>query len=477
MNRSQALLKDTAFIALGDIFSKGIFFLLIPIQTAVMSKGEYGLAEMLFNLINILIPIFTLGIAEAGMRFSIGNIGNRSKVFSIITTIPIIGGFVLSAILYISHFVYPRYAEYASGLLLLYLPYSLMKIYLQFSKGIEKLRIFLQGSILFSISLVGFTYYFLYFRHDGVNGYLNTYTFSSLLTILYLFLAGKFYKNLLAPQKAFEGVLFKQMITYSLPLICNLIAWWITNMSNRYILAYFTTLEDVGIYSVLAKFSLIIVTVYGMFFQSWQISAAKNIDMNGREKFFAQVHDYYLFAVFGGSFIFITMADFWAGIFINKNFIEAFKYLPGIVLSGTISCLPMYWGAIYAAFKDTRGGFYSTFCGSIASVILNFILIPTCGIYGAIFSTILCYLIVEIYRVLDINKSLNIDLHIRKHLLGLLIYIVQVCLYTFSQGIWILVGDLFLLLCFCFVYKQELGKMLLLAVELGKKFKMYTSKP
>lgn len=435
MNQANSLIKDTAIIGFGNLFSKGIIFFLIPLQTSVMSKSDYGIAEMLFNLVNILIPIFTLGIAEAGMRFSIDRVDKRKNIFFIITSIPIIGGIILALCALPFAIYLEQYSKYFLDLFLLYLCFSLREIYLQYSKGIDNLRLFSLGSIFFSASLILLSYYYLVIRKLAVDGYLYSYIIANFVTIIFLFYFGGFTKYFSLSIKAYDRALLKDMLLYSLPLVSNLLAWWITSMSNRYILGYYCTLEDVGIYSALAKFSLILTTVYGVFFQSWQINAAKNINMAGREVFFAKVHNYYLMAVVFGSFLFIIAADFIAGFFIRGSFTESYQYLPGIILTGTACCLPMYWGAIYGALKNTKGAFYSTVCGSVASLVFNFLLIPRYGIYGAIISTIISYCIVTLYRVIEINKIIRIKLYILRHVVGLLILIIQALGMSCLSGI------------------------------------------
>lgn len=425
-NRGLNLLRDTIVIGFGSLFSKGIIFFLIPLQTAVMSTSDYGLAEMFYNLVNILVPIFTLGIAEAGMRFSITNVAKRKSVFQIITILPLFGYIMLASIVILCCTYYPEYRVYIIQLLLLYICFALRDIYLQFTKGINNLKLYSYGSILFSAVLFLLSYYFLVQKKAGISGYLNSYILANFITILFLLFYGNLKEYCNFSLKNIDKELFQSMIFYSLPLISNLLAWWITNLSNRYVLAYYCSLSDVGIYSALAKFSLIINTVFGVFFQSWQINAAQNIDMPvGRKEFFEKIHDYYLVSVVVFTAIFMIFSNFIASLFIRGNFAEAYQYLPGIIISGTACCLPMYWGAIYGALKNTKGAFRSTACGSIVSVFLNFILIPNYGINGAIIATIISYLVVVIYRVIDINRILLIDLNLKKHLLGMLVLLIQ----------------------------------------------------
>ena len=107
-----------------------------------MTTSDYGLAEMLFNLLNVIIPIFTLGISEAGMRFSIDKANNKKSVFFVVTILPLIGGIVLALILLPVYFLCDEYKQYFFQLFVLYFCFSLREIYLQFSKGINKLRLY-----------------------------------------------------------------------------------------------------------------------------------------------------------------------------------------------------------------------------------------------------------------------------------------------------------------------------------------------
>ena len=54
LNHYLTLIKDTAIIGFGNMFSKGILFILVPLYTSSMCKADYGLAELLFNIVNVL---------------------------------------------------------------------------------------------------------------------------------------------------------------------------------------------------------------------------------------------------------------------------------------------------------------------------------------------------------------------------------------------------------------------------------------
>ena len=146
-----------------------------------------------------------------------------------------------------------------------------------------------------------------------------------------------------------------------------------------------------------------------------------------------------------------------ADLLVLGNFNEVYQYLAGMVFVGTISCLPMYWGAIYGALKNTKGAFYSTVSGSIASMAFNFLLIPEYGIYGAVISSVISYCVVMVYRIIDINKIILIDLNTIKHLIGFLCLLIQVYVYTFSTKNIFLGNVVLMIILLAVYYKNFIG--------------------
>lgn len=457
MNQYKLLLKDTLIIGFSNIFSKGVFFLVIPLQTFSMSKSEYGLAEFIFSLMNIFIPLFTLGLSEAGMRFAISDEEKRKEILSVITIIPIVGSALIIVLYYLYSSFIPFINIYFREIILLYLFFALKDIYLQFSKGINDLKDFACGSILFSIILLFSSYYFLVIQKLAVYGYLYAYIIANAFVVIYLLLFSKLKVYLKNIHKNFDVFILRTMVIYGLPLSCNILAWWITNLSNRYILAYYYDFEIVGIYSVLAKFSMILPTGFAILFQSWQLSAAKNICCKDRQKFFSNIWNCYVILLIFISVVFMIFSRNIADLLVLGNFNEVYQYLAGMVFVGTISCLPMYWGAIYGALKNTKGAFYSTVSGSIASMAFNFLLIPEYGIYGAVISSVISYCVVMVYRIIDINKIILIDLNTIKHLIGFLCLLIQVYVYTFSTNNIFLGNVVLMIILLAVYYKNFIG--------------------
>lgn len=69
MNRSGRLVKNTAILAVGTMFSSVFPFFLVPIFSAWLSSEDYGTYDVYLTYITLLIPIVTLACGEAAFRF------------------------------------------------------------------------------------------------------------------------------------------------------------------------------------------------------------------------------------------------------------------------------------------------------------------------------------------------------------------------------------------------------------------------
>ena len=96
-----ALIKDTIIFALGSIGSKFMLFILVPLYTNCLSPDEYGTADLIFTISQLIIPILTLTIYDAVLRFGLSKDENPSNVLFcalIIWAIGSVASLVLSPI-------------------------------------------------------------------------------------------------------------------------------------------------------------------------------------------------------------------------------------------------------------------------------------------------------------------------------------------------------------------------------------------
>ena len=89
-NKYLNLIKDTLIFAVGTVGSKLILFVLVPLYTNYLTPGEYGIADFVFTLSQLMLPFLCLGIYHAVIRFGLSKAENADEV--------LMGGLVIALI-------------------------------------------------------------------------------------------------------------------------------------------------------------------------------------------------------------------------------------------------------------------------------------------------------------------------------------------------------------------------------------------
>ena len=97
MSKYKNLAQNTIIFALGNVFSKLILSLLLPMYTRVLTKAEYGTAELIASYAQLIVPIASLSISDALFRYAAGGRQNRSAVLENAFIVLGFGSIVLTA--------------------------------------------------------------------------------------------------------------------------------------------------------------------------------------------------------------------------------------------------------------------------------------------------------------------------------------------------------------------------------------------
>ena len=187
-NNAKYLLKNIGLLTLSNFGSKILVFLLVPLYTRLLTTEEYGIYDIYLTTITLLIPILSLNIVEAVMRFTLDKKVEKSSVFTIglkIAIRSIVYCIILVAINYLTNFIsiFNQYPQY----FLLY--YSLNVLYYlvtQFVKSMEKILDFAIASILNSLTMLLLNILFLAIFKMDLRGYFLANCIAFLLPIAYL---------------------------------------------------------------------------------------------------------------------------------------------------------------------------------------------------------------------------------------------------------------------------------------------------
>lgn len=93
MSRYKELFRDTAIFAIGSIGTKLILFLMVPLYTNYMSSAEYGTADLIFTIAQLMTSFLSIVIFDAVIRFGLSAEKNAKMFFCWICRTVFLGNF------------------------------------------------------------------------------------------------------------------------------------------------------------------------------------------------------------------------------------------------------------------------------------------------------------------------------------------------------------------------------------------------
>lgn len=403
MSKGKDLAKNTAIVSIGKICTQLITFFLLPVYTAVLSNEEYGVVDLLNTLTSLLLPIVTLQIEQGIFRYLIDCRENNEKQIKLITTI--IRFMIIQSIacivifLCVSPFIHNEYKYFLMANLLMGIFSSLL---LQICRGLGDNATYAIGSFITGAFTVVLNVIFIVAFRWGAYGMLGATAISNFICAVYIFLKRKIYKYI--KPKQFDKTILKEIIKYSVPLIPNMISWWIVSASDRTIISAVIGIAQNGIYSAANKFSGVFTTLYSVFNLTWTESASININSEDRDEFFSKILDFVI--RFFGCLCLGTIAvmPFVFNILINEKFAEAYYQIPILILGSVFNILVSFVGSIYVAKKLTKEIAKTSIISAVINIFVNIVLIKSIGLYAASISTVIAYALMFIYRWIDVKK-------------------------------------------------------------------------
>lgn len=189
---------------------------MLPFYTHVLSEEEYGIADLVVNTANLLIPLISLSIAEAVVRFSLESKGYRKDAFSV-GLLTIFGGFSVLLLCYPLMALNTKVLDYIWLIYLYVLMAALNAMIGQFARCVGYVKLFAYSGFQNTALLVIFNLTFLLGFHWGIVGYVLSTVLADFFTLLFIFWVGnlKHYVKLTGLRRDLAGMMYR----FSIPLI------------------------------------------------------------------------------------------------------------------------------------------------------------------------------------------------------------------------------------------------------------------
>ena len=442
--------------AISSFGTKIIGFLLVPLYTNYLTTAEYGTADMLYTILSIILPVFSIDIADGVMRYVLDKKFIAPSVLLVAMKMIFCGSIVLFLVLGIIRFI-PSVKiadQYYAFLFMNFVFTSLYNTFINYLKGQERIKTLVTAGLMCSLLNAGCNILFLTKFDMGVNGYLLANILATAIPMLYLVLCSWFYGYLGFGKLSIDKNLEREMLLYSAPLILNGLAWWMNNSLDRVFVTFICGMSANGLLAVAYKIPSILSMIQTIFNQAWSLSAIKEFDPEDRNGFIGNVYSFYGCAMTLSSSAILLGNIFLAKILFANDFFEAWQYTGMLIIANLFGGMSVCISGVFNAVKDTRTLATTTVIGGVVNTILNAIFIPIIGVQGAVFATMISNVIVWGWRMHKARFYVTLHIRIMRDIISYILVIIQCFAGLFESHLYVVQALIFVGIAI--LYKHEI---------------------
>jgi O-antigen/teichoic acid export membrane protein len=381
-------LKNTFWLYLSEIISKGFRLLVFIYIIRVLGPKNFGVFEYFLSFVGIFFLFADFGTPNIFIR-DYQQKEDKEKQTNIFFTLKIILAVIFSLLSLGGYFLSKKFDGFLFyfSFVLFYFLMAIEGFFETFFIAIEKTEKKFLFNTLMSSSLFIFVIFGLTFFKDILVVILS-YILSAFLGIVFAyFLTLKETKI----KPLFDLQLTKYYLYNGLPLVLFGLLGYIFFTTDKIILAHLRPIEEVGYYSLASRILWVLSVIPSIFNTAFYPYLAKKIGENEPSVRFL-FKNILLASVFMGLiisiFVFIS-APILIPVFFGSKYIPSVEILQLFIWIMVLLFPTNFLDYFLISHHKQWLDFWITLIPAILNLILNFILIPLYGVYGAVFSSIL----------------------------------------------------------------------------------------
>ena len=254
----------------------------------------------------------------------------------------------------------------------------------------------------------------------------------------------------------------------SIGLIANF-CFLLISSSDRYIIALFGSMDDVGIYNQVYNISqLSVVALVTVFFNTVNPKLNKELEVNFENSNRLISTYVYVFLLFGLPIItyFSLFSEQMAFVLLGEKFRSGYTIMPYVFISAFLYGLFLFIEIKFKFAEKLKNIATGMILASIINIGLNFLFIPLYGYKWAAITTFVSYLLLFFYFYTQDSLEFLKNRHFVKNILiGLLVLMIQVIIdlvlrANYSINLWFTIIEAMLFLSIYFgIFSKEIRSL------------------
>ena len=388
------IFRNSSFYLVGNIASRVIGFLAIPIYSRFLSPTQYGIIELIelsTQVVAIAFGLQSIGTVITRMYYDQTNATQKREVVStgLIATTLVSALVALAAILAaapLSRAVFhsTENAPLLQAAFAAMFFSNLMEVVLVYERIREHARFFLSYSLVTLFITLALNIYFIGFLGAGVWGFVYSKLIVTGVGSMYLMR-----RAFLDVRWNWRDRYIRQFIHLGLPLTVASVSFFAIHFSDRFFLSAAVSLADLGRYALAYRFAFLVsVIVSDSFGKSWNVTFYRLVGQAGWRQQFGQIAKYLIFAECAAGLALCLAAPELLYVMVPESFYPPTLLLPILVLAYVLRDIGDFYRNLLLINKRTALIGRLVFGGAVLNAGLNFALIPALGLYGAALATL-----------------------------------------------------------------------------------------
>ncbi|MBN2105418.1 oligosaccharide flippase family protein [bacterium] len=387
--------KHSVIYSLGNLSTKLIGIVLLPLYTSHLTLEEYGMLGILEATSLVLISVLSFRLPTAMIRWCSDESDLHTQKVIVFNTLffCVLSLIVINCILMPLKnacsqlfFGQPHYDRYFLYLFIFISFEILNQVFLGFLRFKEKSFVYIVLTVVKMLTILAFNIYFVAYMNMGVEGIILGQCIGAILFLLVSF--PYLISNM---TMKINFYIFKEMFYYGFPLVFSTISGMILSLGDRYILPYFHGYSDLGVYSLAYKVASVInVFILNSFTLGFLPIAFKMYNKPESERFFSKMLTYFVFILLVSVLLLSLFSRELIETFaLKQSYWKAAPLIPFIAFVFVFKGMQYIFALGFHYVKKTKYNAMITLSGAVLNLILNLLLIPKLHVYGAIIATLI----------------------------------------------------------------------------------------
>ncbi len=405
---SKRLVTGTVIYMVGNLMSKVLQMLILPIITVSLATSEYGYYDLIITTINLVSPIVTFQMIEGMFRFMFSDSKEEKKnTVSTVTAFLVIGFIVLGVLMWSGNIIFPK-LQYPGWIYLNYVSLIIFSYAQKLARCQQKNKEFAASGVLNTIVMLGLQALTLIVFKMGIDGMLIANCVSYFIASFYLATVINLKEWLSI--KSVKMSVFRKLFKYSIPLVPNSMCWWLVSSSDRYVITFFIDAAANGIYAIAGKFAQFLTFVTSVFQLAWQESAILEADSDERDKFYTRTFNNYMRLLMGGFIVVLPFIRIIMPFLLSESYRSGYIYNPVLLVGAVFSAFSQFYGSAYLVFKKTGGAFTTTVVAAVINVMIGIGFVKYIGLFAPALGTMVSFMIQWLLRTYQMREYFKVKI-------------------------------------------------------------------